>query len=375
MCFLGKFYKFLGLALLLLALTKVAYAAEETYTVRGVSVDVTAETAALAKDKAFNQAKQDALLVVLQRLLPKAEIDTIGSIDKLPVNKWVSGLEVNSEKTSRVRYIGNLNVFFNPTAIRDFLSNKNYSFDESARQTWLVLPIYDLSDVPMIWEKENAWRATWVQLTQIASVVPFRVPFGDAIDQKTFSAASLSLGDVEAIRSLSQRYQAPNVLLVTAKLLTKGTDPSNQSSDLEVKRFKFDGIGLVELPKIVESGGVGETQEALMQRAAQTILKTLNEVKAATLEEEIDYGLEPQMDVLIPVADLGDWLRVDSHLRTLSGLRQYRVRAISPRMVQMYWEPAVGVGQLNNSLRLISRKLVPSNDVWILQPAGSIMER
>lgn len=369
-------YCFILLAMLALAVFP-ARAADELYVVRGVAVDVTAETAALAKDQGYEQAKRDALMIVLQRLLPPREIQQLGDVSALPVKKWVQGMEVNSEKTSKVRYIGNLNIFFNPASIRDFLNNKNYYFDEAVQKTWLVVPIYNFYGKQMVWEKENMWRDTWNKLSRQASVTAFRVPVGDDTDQKSFSLAALQQSDQGALQAMAQRYQAPQILVLTATPSLAGSDPQAVNS-LVVNRHYYDGVGFVELEPVTATGGVGESLEALLQRTAGDVLKSLKddiiaEVPQADADAP-DYGIQQQMDVLVPVAGIDEWLRIESHLRTLSGLRQRKVRAISPQMVQMYWEPSVSVAQLNSSLQLIGRKLQPSGSVWMLESNSQTVE-
>jgi len=87
----------------------------EIYTVADISADVTAETAAKARDKALMQAERAAYSELCARLNmadngAKMSDDALASL--------VQSFEVQSERVSSVRYIGVYTVHFKPSAIQ-----------------------------------------------------------------------------------------------------------------------------------------------------------------------------------------------------------------------------------------------------------------
>ncbi len=86
-----------------------------SYTVTDVNIDVTAETAARARDKAIMQAERSALGQLCTRLGVTESIDKLKDDD---IAMMVQSFEVQSERVSSVRYVGVFTVHFNPTALK-----------------------------------------------------------------------------------------------------------------------------------------------------------------------------------------------------------------------------------------------------------------
>jgi hypothetical protein len=89
--------------------------AAESYSVADVNVDVTADTAAHARDRALVQAERTAYSQLCGRL------GTIDNADKLSddnIAALVRSFEVQSEHLSAVRYVGVFTITFTPAAVK-----------------------------------------------------------------------------------------------------------------------------------------------------------------------------------------------------------------------------------------------------------------
>jgi hypothetical protein len=85
----------------------------ETFTVKDVNVDVTADTASHARDQALMQAERNALSQLYTRM---GAADVSAKMNDDAVASLVQSFEVQSEKLSSVRYIGIFTVHFKPAA-------------------------------------------------------------------------------------------------------------------------------------------------------------------------------------------------------------------------------------------------------------------
>jgi len=91
----------------------------ETYSVSDVNVDVTADTAAHARDRALAQAERTAYSQLCGRLGMTDNADKLG--DDV-IATLVRSFEVQSERLSAVRYVGVFTIAFNPASVKKKLA-------------------------------------------------------------------------------------------------------------------------------------------------------------------------------------------------------------------------------------------------------------
>jgi hypothetical protein len=85
----------------------------ETFTVKDVNADVTADNASHARDQALMQAERSALSQLYTRM---GATDVSAKLSDDAVALLVQSFEVQSEKQSSVRYIGVFTIHFKPAA-------------------------------------------------------------------------------------------------------------------------------------------------------------------------------------------------------------------------------------------------------------------
>jgi len=95
-----------------------AGAGSHVFTVRGIAVDVTAETAAAAREKAHAEGHVKAMEKLLARLLPRDEQALLRKLEAREVLTYVQDFQVEDERTSDVRYLASLTFRFKPEPIR-----------------------------------------------------------------------------------------------------------------------------------------------------------------------------------------------------------------------------------------------------------------
>src|SRR3982750_3742865 len=103
---------FMAAALLLLAGIAVARAQGEALSVEGIAVDVTADSAQAARDKALVQAQRKAFDQLMQTLVQPQDLARAPKVSDAQIADMVLDFDIESEKTSAVRYIGKLNFRF-----------------------------------------------------------------------------------------------------------------------------------------------------------------------------------------------------------------------------------------------------------------------
>jgi hypothetical protein len=91
----------------------------EPYTVTNVDADVTADTAAHARDKALMHAERAAYKQLCARFNAVDDSDKLSDDD---VAALVQSFEVQRERVSAVRYIGVYTIRFNPASVQKMIS-------------------------------------------------------------------------------------------------------------------------------------------------------------------------------------------------------------------------------------------------------------
>ena len=88
------------------------------YKVTNIRVDVQAENAIEARDKAMNDARRNAFNVLVGRMGMGGDFN----VDDRTIATMVDSFEINREKLSSDRYLASVNVAFNERAVQGFLA-------------------------------------------------------------------------------------------------------------------------------------------------------------------------------------------------------------------------------------------------------------
>ncbi|MBU3655310.1 MAG: hypothetical protein FGM23_02995 [Alphaproteobacteria bacterium] len=109
----------------------VAHAADPRFTVSDVAVDVTSDSAEVAKEKALNEGQHQAFQQLLRNLgVADGSIDGVKVSDN-DLMRMVQGLEIANEKISANRYRAKLTVSFREGRVRGFMRQANLSISDS----------------------------------------------------------------------------------------------------------------------------------------------------------------------------------------------------------------------------------------------------
>ncbi|MBX6324354.1 MAG: hypothetical protein IRY94_21285, partial [Rhodospirillaceae bacterium] len=102
--------------------------AVEALLVEGIAVDVTAESAQAARDKALVEGQRKAFDQLMQRIVQPQDLGRVPQVSDAQIADMVLDFEIASEQTSTVRYIGRLNYRFDGDRVRALLSSYNIAY-------------------------------------------------------------------------------------------------------------------------------------------------------------------------------------------------------------------------------------------------------
>jgi len=129
-------------AFVFVAVTALAHAADP-FTVAGIAVDATGKTPIEAQTLAIRDGQARAANILLERLTVRGErlSKGTGPVSEDNAAKMIRAMEIDNEKRSSTRYLGDITVAFNPSAMQAYLRQAGLTMVSSQSRDRLVLPL------------------------------------------------------------------------------------------------------------------------------------------------------------------------------------------------------------------------------------------
>ncbi len=304
-------------------------ALSDVFTVSDVKVDVTAETAAAAREAAHAEGHVLAMQKLLARLLPRDEMARMRALELPQIVQYVRDFEVEDERTSDVRYLASLTFRFKADAVRDFLRTNSLLFAETQSKPVLVLAAYGPTGEAVLWEDTNPWARAWGVRRPDEWLVPLQVPLGDLGDVASVDASQALSGDRERLAALAKRYGTEDVLVTQAVL--KG-DPEAGTARVQVGSSR---IGTQQLQTMLANytQKPGESLAELLTRAADGVDADVQE--AWKQRNLLRPGAQRRIIVSAPITGLADWLEVKRRLAGVAAVQKSEVTLMSRKRTEV----------------------------------------
>lgn len=280
------------------------------FTVAGISVDETAETATEARDLAVQAGKEAAFRALLNRLVPEGYQDQYPRLTNAALDSLILGVEVFDEKRSSVRYLADLKINFQPSDVRSLLRRSGLPFSETISKPLLVFPVMQYGFDLTLWGTPNPWRLAWQRRETSQALVPVLVPLGDIEDRQVVDARAARQGATERLSLLRERYNAGDVLVVEAKY------SDDRPTQMELAIDYYGGVGARSLMRTFNRPEGVEDLSAFMDMAAATIHEEIVEIwKGRTL---IQLGTLSRLIARVPLSSYTEWLDIRKKLKSVS---------------------------------------------------------
>lgn len=287
--------------------------ADLAYVVAGVEVDVTAASAAAARDQAIVTAQHRAWQLLYQRLTGSADADRAPHLPEVDLARLVQGVEVEQERASSVRYLGLITVSFRPAAVRTFMRTANVRYTDGRSRAVLLLPVDASGAEAVLWDGANPWRAAWAA-AQPVGLVPLEVAPGEAADQADVTAQQAASFDAEALARLARRYAVRQVAV--AKLMPDGSVQLAHAAPGAAASFELVAAARqAGQPDLVLKRGINAVRLALDLDWARANL--------------VDAGIETVTAVRVPLGSLATWVEVRKRLAEVPTVIQADVLTLS----------------------------------------------
>jgi hypothetical protein len=336
----------------------------DVFEVRGVNVDVTAKTAAAAREQALVEGERAAFERLMQRLTLSTDQEKLPKPSRDDLAAVVKDFAVAEEKTSAVRYLASLDYRFKAKEIRQLLKFNDLAFAETVSKPVLVLPVFEAAGAPVLWDDPNPWREAWMARPPQDGLVPLILPLGDLADISGIDAIQAVNGDFARLGAMAQRYGAGETLVARAVRKTE-SETGRPAVDLFVARF-----GSAPEPGTTALTFVATAEEGIEELLVRAAIGLTQEVEEAWKQDNLlQFGQEAVLAVTIPISGLRAWLEVRKRLTGVTVVRRTELVLLSRDEVRVNLHHIGDLSQLGVALRQADLALSQEGDVWTLQPA------
>ena len=338
----------------------------DIFTAVNLPVDVTAESALEAREKALQDGQRMALRRVLTRITLRTDHSSLPEPDDKAIEQMVATVAVANEKTSTVRYLAKLTVRFHRAAVRQLLRAAGIRFSEARSKPILVLPVLEKGAALSLFENSNIWRNAWagLDLPQDA-LMPLRLPLGDLMDITTITAQAALAGRGDLLKVIAHRYEVNNILVAHAVLNIDLRAGGLPRVAVNLQRFGPGGKSIEVLDYTVR---VGNDLEEAMGRLA--LLVAMDQQEQWKRRTQLSFGEEISLSALVPLSDLSDWLTVRKRLAASAMVSGFQLQGISLQDAQVVIDYLGDADSLAVSLAQRDLELVLVDGFWMLSLVG-----
>ena len=184
--------------------------AADPFTVSSISVDATGKTPIEAQTLAIREGQARAANILLERLTIAAERAEKGSVPVSEENaaKLIRSMEIDNEKRSATRYLGDITVGFNPSAMQAYLRQADLTMISSQSRERLVVP---LSNGQI--DTQSAWFQAWVKSGSQYALTPVRALSEEQALTLPVTAPAIAALDKDALAQLGGMFNAQQILV------------------------------------------------------------------------------------------------------------------------------------------------------------------
>lgn len=309
-----------ALSALVLAACLAAPALGQAYSVRGIEIDATADTAFDAQRQALSSGQVRAAEQLVRRLTlaeDRMEIDAPPMTAEIAA-ELIAGLQISDEQRSSTRYRGVLTVEFDRRAVSDYLSGLGLAYVESQAAPVLVVPVIESENGPRIWS--GPWYRAWrnggfeTALTPFVGVGSRTTEDGALLGRDMITVSQAMDLDHDALAALARAYDVQSVAVILAR---QGGESVRAAGAI----IEFtEGESLREdLPSVAARGGFDVAAERIVARREEAW-------KRAAV---VRGGEEAELELTLLFNSIGEWRGLQRAVAGASLIQDARLDALS----------------------------------------------
>ncbi len=293
------------------------------FTVKDVPIDETAESAAAAQTLALAAGQRAAYARLVTRLVPRGRANSVPEATPELLREIVSGIALDAEKTSAVRYLANLTVNFSPDAVRNRFRAAGVGWAETRSKPLVVIPVLITQGTVQLWDRTNVWHEAWRSAPPGDGLIELIVPQGEAGDIATISPDQARSGDPKRLADMAQRYHAGGALLLAATL--KPEAGAGHVLEVAINRFGPEGGDRASVRSY--AGDDGMSVSDLLRTAVMQLRHDIEE--EWKLDNLLRFGERQELVAVAPLSGLADLIRIERVLGAVAEIQSFQLLSLT----------------------------------------------
>ena len=304
-------------------------AANSVFTIEGVTVDITADSAAAAREQAFAQAQNTAFRQLADRLLSDDQLNYFQMPEPSVISTMVKDYEITQEQLSKVRYIGTYTFRFQSDAVRNYLGSRGFAYTDVSSKPVLVLPFYQRGAQTVLWGDDNPWMKAWANTQTFEGLVPVIIPIGDVQDVSDIGDAEALTYTPDNLADMTQRYHAgETIIMVAIPEWTGGTHEDSQLPDkLTVMVYRTDH-GSPEFANRLTI--TKDTLDGAADVFAAAVTQSRKNLQQAWKSQTMTSAAQSNMvKVRVKFDTMKEWIETQKKLRRVQGVNDMKLLSLT----------------------------------------------
>lgn len=305
--------------LTLLSGIAMAQPSNPLFTIENVKVDVSAENALKAREKAFEEAQVKAFQQLAARMIPESQ--SVETPPMMTISTMIQDYEVSDEKLSAKRYIGTYKFRFKDRSVKRYFSGQGAEYTDVASKPMLILPFLETGQGTILWSERNAWMKAWASAPNLSSgLVPLLVPLGDLGDVSDIGDDEALSYNRRSLQNMVARYRASEAVIAIARA---------EGTGLSVQIYRTDTMQPEYVHQILERALPNQTQDQLYARAVQSVKAALS--KDWKQKTVVDTTQQGSIQVHVSFSSIQEWSKIQRSLSRVYGIKNTQLKALSPK--------------------------------------------
>lgn len=320
--------------------------------VADVSIDITAEDAASAREKGMKEAYRKAFLTVAGKSTDSEGLARLSELTDDQLINFIQEATVVSEKASNVRYIATLKVSINHDLLKNYMEEQGINYVIRTATNIIVIPVFRefSGDAPLLWESRNDWRKAWEQSPNT----------GSENNYISVPADSMIYSALDGDKALQLNGQALD--LIASHLNTR---------NIYVLDAVYNGIEGLRITVMPYNGSAAKTIDINGERSPELFQKAIPEVAAyidSTIQEQsiAADGSRQELIGMFSYNKLSDWIKTENQLKNIPQINNVKTEAMGKGKVQFRLEYIGQIYDLITALKAYRLNLQDMNGYYNL---------
>ena len=329
-------------------------AADDPFTVSGIKVDATAQSAVEAQTRAINSGRAKAWQTLYRRLTKQKDWGRQPPLDDATLQRLVRSYQARDQRSSTTRFVANMTYVFNAGAVRRILQQASLAYSDVTARPIMVIPL-----APG-WSPQTPWTHAWKDPRFAHGAVQLVLPLADNIDEPALASLHFESATWQDVEPMASRVHSAEVYLVLVI-------PQRAQMIVKIRRLAASAGAAIPdtvvpvTPKTPAAKAFGEVADA----AANAIIDSWKSRSA------IDFAKRSRLVASMHVETLADWTETLQKLGTVSTVSDVNVVAMDIGEARVAISYAGSTDQLNEQLTHAGLALSNENGGWWISRSGS----